>query len=172
MARASMGCTNPEAGVMATRPATAPAAAPTTLGFLLKIQLIRVQVSAAEAAAVLVTTKALAAWPLAAPALPALKPNHPNQRIAAPSTTIVISWGSMGSRPWPIRRPKKMAAARAAAPELMWMAVPPAKSSASMSLGKSKAVSHPSAEKTQWATGLYTRKDHKSMNTRKVLNLA
>ena len=39
------------------------------------------------AAAVLVTTKALVAWPPAATALPALKPNQPNQRRAAPRTT-------------------------------------------------------------------------------------
>src|SRR3972149_1048977 len=82
MATASMGWTKPEAGVMATRPATAPAAAPMTLGLPARAQLANIQERAAAAAAVLVTTKALAAWPLAAPALPALKPNQPNQRMA------------------------------------------------------------------------------------------
>src|SRR3989304_1555546 len=159
IAIASIGWTKPEAGGVGARPAAAPAAAPITLALPASSQLANIQERAAAAAAVLVTTKALAAWPLAAPALPALKPNQPNQRIAAPRTTIVMSWGSMGSRPWPMRLPKKMAAARAAAPELMWMAVPPAKSSASIPFGKSKAVSHPSAEKTQWATGVETKKD-------------
>ncbi len=72
---------------MATRPATAPAAAPITLGFPEKAQLMPTQVRAAAAAELLVTTKALAARPPAAPALPALKPNQPNQSRAAPSTT-------------------------------------------------------------------------------------
>src|SRR3990172_13282744 len=103
MAIASIGWTKPEAGVMATRPATAPAAAPTTLGFLRNHQLIATQVRAAAAAAVLVTTKALAARPPAATALPALKPNQPNHSRAAPSTTIVTSCGSIGSPPPPRR---------------------------------------------------------------------
>src|SRR3972149_8938607 len=41
-----------------------------------------------------------------------------------------------------------------------------------MPFGKSYAVSQPSAENTQCATGSYTRNDQASMNTRKVLNLA
>src|SRR5574341_2591884 len=105
MTIASIGCTNPEAGVMATSPATAPAAAPMTLGFPASAQLANIQESAAAAAAVFVTTKALAAWPLAAAALPALKPNQPNQRIAAPSTMYVTLWGSIGSLPKPVRLP-------------------------------------------------------------------
>src|SRR3990170_3016037 len=99
MAIASIGWTKPEAGVIATRPATAPAAAPTTLGFWAKNQLSSIQVKAAAAAAVLVTTKALAAWPLAAPALPALKPNQPNHRMAVPSTMYVTLLGSIASEP-------------------------------------------------------------------------
>src|SRR6266550_5466354 len=91
--------TYPEAGVMATRPATAPAAAPSTLGAPLCSQETVIQVSAAIAAAVLVTTNALAARPPAVIALPALKPNQPNQRSDAPSTVMVASCGSSGSRP-------------------------------------------------------------------------
>src|SRR5437763_13268064 len=113
---ASIGCTYPDAGVIATRPATAPAAAPTTLGFPLIHQLMPTQASAAAAAAVLVTVKALTATALAAPALPALKPNHPNHRIEAPSTIIVTSCGSIGSSLKPLRRPNMIAAASAAAP--------------------------------------------------------
>src|SRR5512132_2133180 len=91
--------TKPDAGVIATRPATAPAAAPRTLGAPLCSHETVIQVSAAIDAAVLVTTKAFAASPPEASALPALKPNQPNQRSDAPSTTIVASCGSIGSRP-------------------------------------------------------------------------
>src|SRR3990170_8100640 len=96
MAIASMGWTKPEAGVMATRPATAPAAAPITLGLPPSSQLAIIQESAAAAAAVLVTTNALAATGLAAPALPAVKPNQPNQRIGGPKTMEVTVGGCRG----------------------------------------------------------------------------
>src|SRR3954447_24251947 len=96
---APMGVTKPDAGVIATRPATAPAAAPTTLGLPETNQLNRVHVHAAAAVARCVTVKALEASPPAASALPALKPNQPNQRIEAPITTMVMSCGSIGSRP-------------------------------------------------------------------------
>src|SRR5437870_11112026 len=99
MTIAAHGWTKPEAGVIATSPATAPAAAPITLAFPVRAQLANIQDRAAEAAAVFVTTNAFAAWPLAAPALPALKPNQPNQRMAAPSTMQVTLCGSIGSRP-------------------------------------------------------------------------
>src|SRR3990172_890415 len=99
MTIASMGWTKPEAGVMATRPATAPAAAPLPLGLPPGSQLAIIQDGAAAAAAVFVTTKALAATGLAAPALPALKPNQPNQRMPAPRTMKGTLCGSMGSAP-------------------------------------------------------------------------
>src|ERR671934_1764394 len=90
--------TKPDAGVIATRPATAPAAAPSTLGAPLCSHETVIQVSAAIAAAVFVTTNAFAARPPDASALPALKPNQPNQRSDAPRTVIVASCGSIGSR--------------------------------------------------------------------------
>src|SRR5215831_996218 len=102
---AAIGVTNPEAGVIATRPATAPIEAPSTLGFPLCSQLIVSQVSAAIAAAVFVTTNAETARPLAASAEPALKPNQPNHSSAAPSTVIVASCGSIGSSSRPTRLP-------------------------------------------------------------------
>ena len=71
MTKAPPTLTNPDAGVMATRPATAPLAAPTILGFPVKIQLIPIQLNAAIAVAVLVTTKALVARVPAMTALPA-----------------------------------------------------------------------------------------------------
>src|SRR5438093_11613980 len=96
---AALASTYPEAGVMATSPATAPAAAPITLGRFWCIQLTVTHVRAAIAAAVLVTTKALTASPPDDRALPALKPNHPNHSSPAPSTVILASLWSGGSRP-------------------------------------------------------------------------
>src|SRR5207245_837177 len=95
------------AGVIATRPATAPAAAPSTLGAPLCSHETVIHVSAPIAAAVFVTTNAFAARPPAVIALPALKPNQPNQRSDAPRTVIVASWGSVGAYgpgSWPTPR--------------------------------------------------------------------
>ena len=75
------GVTKPAAGVIATRPATAPAAAPSTVGVPVCSQLTVIQVSAAMAAAMLVTTKAEAARPLAPRALTGIEaePAEPEQ---------------------------------------------------------------------------------------------
>src|SRR5713226_1313545 len=91
MAKAPPTLTNPDPGVMATRPATAPLAAPMILGLPVQIQLIPIQLNAAIAAAVLVTTKALVARVPAMTALPALNPNQPNHRNDAPRTMYVVS---------------------------------------------------------------------------------
>ena len=100
----------------------------------------------AAAAAVLVTTKALAARPPADRAEPALKPNQPNQRRPAPRTVMGTSCGSMLSLLM-ARRPMRIATIRAETPELMWTTVPPAKSSAPI------LKSQPSLDQTQWAIG-------------------
>src|SRR5206468_7230529 len=84
---AEMGPTKPEAGVMATSPATAPLAAPSTVGLPRPSHSAPIHDSAAADVAVLVATKALVASPLAASALPALNPNQPNHRSAAPTRT-------------------------------------------------------------------------------------
>src|SRR5574341_843289 len=81
-----IGPTNPAAGVIATSPATAPLAAPSTVGFPRYAHSTNIQVNAAEAVAVFVTTNALVASAPDATALPALKPNHPNHSNEAPST--------------------------------------------------------------------------------------
>src|ERR1700737_2753725 len=125
------GVTYPAAGVIATRPATAPAVAPTTLGTPLCAHEIVSQVSAAIAAAVLVLTNALTAKPLAASALPALKPNQPNHSSAQPSTTMGVSCGSPSSPVLCVMRlPSTQAATSAETPEEMCTTVPPAKSRA------------------------------------------
>ena len=97
------GGTKPAAGVIATRPTTAPVTVPSRVGRLC-IQLIIIQVKAAAAAAVLVATKALEASPPEVRALPALKPNHPNQSSPAPSATMGILLASMESCGKPLRR--------------------------------------------------------------------
>ena len=100
----------------------------------------------AAAAAVLVTTKALAARPPAVSAEPALNPNQPNHSRPAPSTVIGTSCGSKFS-PLTTRWPIRIATIRAETPELMWTTVPPAKSSAP------SLYSQPSVDQTQWAIG-------------------
>src|ERR671923_899000 len=93
------GPTKPEAGVMATSPATAPDAAPSTVGLPRLAHSVNIQPSAAAAAPVLVAVNALAASPLASSALPALNPNQPNHSSAAPITVIGRLCGCMGW--WP-----------------------------------------------------------------------
>src|SRR6266851_3839364 len=105
MTRAAMGVTKPAAGVIATRPATAPEAAPSTVGLPRELHSVSIQPSVAAAAAVLVVVKALAAMPLAPSALPALKPNQPNQSKHAPITVKGRLWGGIGCWPKPLRLP-------------------------------------------------------------------
>src|SRR5947208_13120727 len=95
----AIGVTYPEAGVMATRPATAPEAAPRTVGFPRLIHSVNIQPSAAAAAPVLVAVNALTARPLTSSALPALNPNQPNHRSAAPMTVIGRLCGGIGCCP-------------------------------------------------------------------------
>src|SRR2546423_15280129 len=99
MAIAATGRTNPQAGVMATRPATAPDAMPRTVGLPRENHSAPIQASAAAAAAVFVVTNALTATPDASSALPALKPNHPNQSSPAPITVSGRLCGGIGV--WP-----------------------------------------------------------------------
>ena len=132
---------------MATNPATAPLAAPRTVGFPRYIHSITIQVNAAAAVAVFVTTKALVANAPEATALPALNPNQPNHSSDAPKTVMGRLCGAMLSFPYPIRRPKTNAHAKADTPELMCTTVPPAKSSAP------RFRSHPPTPHTQCASG-------------------
>src|SRR5213594_3514605 len=91
-----IGPTYPDAGVMATRPATAPEAAPSTVGLPRVIHSVNIQPSAAAAAPVLVAVNALAARPLASRALPALNPNQPTHRSPAPMTVSGRLCGCIG----------------------------------------------------------------------------
>lgn len=80
MQRAPPTVTKPAAGVMATRPTTAPTQAPMAVDFEPRTWSTKIHVSMAEAAAVLVVRKACTARGFAERAEPALKPNQPNLR--------------------------------------------------------------------------------------------
>src|SRR5260221_13560481 len=71
------GPTKPEAGVVATRPATAPEQMPITVGLPLRIHSTIIQVNPAVAVAVWVTSMAMPACRPAVTAEQALKPNQP-----------------------------------------------------------------------------------------------
>src|SRR3954447_23043410 len=93
------GNTKPEAGVIATRPATAPETAPRTDGFPLAIHSANIQPRAAAAVAICVTAIAIPARPFAPTAEPALKPNQPTQSSEAPITEYARLYGAMFSVP-------------------------------------------------------------------------
>src|ERR1700729_3985676 len=95
MASAPSGSTKPDAGVIATRPATAPDAAPSTEGLPLAIHSANIQPRAAAAVAIWVTDIAMPARPFAAVAEPALKPNQPTQSKDAPITAYARLYGAM-----------------------------------------------------------------------------
>src|SRR4051812_35533865 len=103
---ADIGVTKPEAGVIATRPATAPEMAPSMLGLPTTIHSAKSHARAAAAAPKWVATKALEASPDALSALPALKPNQPTQRRAAPTVLSTTLCGRMASVPKPLRLPR------------------------------------------------------------------
>src|SRR2546426_9501143 len=97
----AIGFTNPDAGVIATSPATAPEAAPSTVGLPRMAHSVSIHPSAAAAVAGLVTTNALVASLPGGTALPALEPNQPNQRRAGPETRRGRVWGGTGSSAYP-----------------------------------------------------------------------
>src|SRR5574344_770952 len=92
--------TEPAAGVMATKPATAPVHTPTVVGLRLTLQSMHIHVTAATHVARCVTRNAFESSPSAVSPLPALNPNHPSHKKAAPINTNVTLWGDMG-RPGP-----------------------------------------------------------------------
>src|SRR5213080_5222452 len=99
-----IGPTYPEAGVIATSPQTAPTAIPTADGFFFLTQSVSIQLTAAPAAARFVTTSAFTASSFALRALPALKPNHPNQRTEAPRMTYWMLLTPPSNSSTPFRR--------------------------------------------------------------------
>src|SRR6185312_10632338 len=87
--------TYPAAGVMATRPTTAPIQNPNTEGFFPFNTSKNIHARPAEAAAVLVVANAETAKPFAANAEPALNPNQPNQSNPVPIKTYGILEGGI-----------------------------------------------------------------------------
>ena len=160
MTSAAHGRTYPDAGVIATRPATAPEAAPTVVGRPCRTHSGIIHPNTAAAVASCVAVKALAASGPAVSALPALNPNQPNHSIDAPSTTNGTLCGTAGCGQ-PCLRPTTSAAASAATPALRCTTVPPAKSSAPTPSGPRNPPPH-----TQWASGAYTSTAHSPVKAR------
>src|SRR6478752_4340675 len=125
MAIEPTGPTKPDAGVMATSPATAPEQIPITVGLPRIIHSTIIQVNAATAVAICVTVIAMPACIPAVTAEPALKPNQPTHSSEAPMKVRIMLCGG----PISLRLPSMMQHIRPAVPELMCTTVPPAKSS-------------------------------------------
>src|SRR6266478_1336979 len=124
MAIAPFGVTNPQAGVITTRPATAPEQKPRTLGLPRTIHSAIGQTNDATAVARVVVVKALAAMTSAATALPALKPYHPTHNMPVPTMQRTMLCGGMGSLPKPSRLPRIRQRISADQPEDMCTTVP------------------------------------------------
>src|SRR5690349_16383448 len=111
---------NPAAGVMATRPTTIAVAAPTAVGFRDRNASRNVHTNNVAAGASIVVTNARPATGLAASALPALNPNHPNQSRPAPSSVNGTLCGSRDADGYSWRFPTTIAATSAAIAALTW----------------------------------------------------
>src|SRR5215831_17538430 len=105
-----IGLTLPQAGVIATRPATAAVAAPRAVGLPRCIHSIALHTTTAVEVAVEVLRKASAASGLADSAEPALKPNQPTHSRPAPIRQSGMLCGAIGSFPKPRRLPTISAA--------------------------------------------------------------
>src|SRR5471032_934030 len=84
------GVTKPQAGVMTTRPATAPEQKPTTVALPLRKYSTVGQTNEPIAVASVVVVKAFAAITSAAQAEPALKPYQPTQSSDAPMKVSTV----------------------------------------------------------------------------------
>src|SRR5690242_14453571 len=101
----------PAAGVTATRPTTIAVAAPTAVGLPDRVASSNVHTTSVAAGASIVVTNASPAMGLAASALPALKPNQPNQSRPAPSSTNGTLCGTSEEEGYSCRLPTTTAAA-------------------------------------------------------------
>src|SRR5438067_1724480 len=143
------GPTKPDAGVIATRPATAPVQMPMTVGLPRTAHSTNIQVSAATAVAICVTVIAMPATTLLATAEPALKPNQPTHNSEAPMKVSTM----LCPGPVSLRLPRHSAAIRPAVPELTCTTVPPAKSSTFTQASELPLERKPSGLQTQCAIG-------------------
>src|SRR6478752_9176230 len=147
------GVRNAQAGVIATRPATALDAAPTLVGRPSRIISTTNHANSAAAVANWVFMNAIPDRLFAASADPALNPNQPNQSNPAPSRTNGTLCGRIGSLRNPTRLPSTRQRASAAAPALMCTAVPPAKSSTPQFASQPPPLPLVPKSNTQCATG-------------------
>src|SRR5215207_7250220 len=106
---ALIGPMNPAAGVTATRPTTMAVAAPTAVGLPDLNPSRKVHTNSVAAGASIVVTNASPAMPLADSALPALKPNQPNQSRPAPSSVNGTLCGSSDVDGYSVRLPTTIA---------------------------------------------------------------
>src|SRR5947199_9572364 len=151
---APVGSTYPQAGVMTTKPATAPEQNPSTLAFPRNPYSNIAQVKDATAVASVVVMNAFAAMASAPSALPALKPYQPTQSIPAPTMQSTMLCGAMISFRKPSRGPSKAQSTSADQPEDMCTTVPPAKSIAViLTRGFQTPFINPSIPQTMWASG-------------------
>src|SRR6204780_1093170 len=97
IASAPPGSTKPEAGVMATRPATAPEQMPRTDGLPLNTHSTNIQPKAAAAVAIWVTAIAMPALTPEVPADPGLKPTQPTHSSDAPMKVRTRLCGGIAS---------------------------------------------------------------------------
>src|SRR5678815_1566485 len=96
---AFIGLMNPAAGVTATSPTTMAVAQPTAVALFERIMSRNVQTTSVAAGASIVVTNARPAIGLAATALPALQPNHPNHSRPEPSRTNGTLCGRIDDEP-------------------------------------------------------------------------
>ena len=154
MMTAPVAVTKPAAGVMTTRPATAPEQKPSTEGLPRKIHSMPAQTKEAMAVARVVVRKAVEAMPSAATAEPALKPYQPTQSMPVPTMVRTRLWGAKLRWPKPMRLPRMMQRTRADQPEDMCTTVPPAKSMALiLAAAFHTPFMRPSMPQTMWARG-------------------
>src|ERR1700722_14285755 len=153
--RAPNTLTDEHDGVMATSPATMPEAAPSVVACPSRMRSVSSQASMAVAVAIVVVMNVDPAEPLELVADPALNPNQPNHSNPAPSITNGRLCGRNSVVGQPLRLPSTSASARPATPELIWTAVPPAKSIACslLLIHPPGSEAKPSAANTQCATG-------------------
>src|SRR5687768_2671103 len=109
MITAPVGVTNPAAGVITTRPPTAPEQNPSTLGLPRVNHSSNGQVAQATAVASVVVVKAFEATVSAATALPALKPYQPTHNMPVPTMVRTRLCGAKCASPKPLRLPKMIA---------------------------------------------------------------
>src|SRR5438034_6430013 len=119
MITAPVEFTKPQAGVMTTKPATAPEQKPRTLGLPLASHSAMGHTNEATAVASVVVVKALAAITSAATALPALNPYQPTHNIPVPTRHSTMLCGAKFSLPKPSRLPRIRHSTSADQPEVM-----------------------------------------------------